>query len=122
MLIQDWRRHKPRCKAEIDSEAASHQQSQDPDDVSDGIVSSEPTVSAYDEDEEPVDGHMTIGDPNSRSTDGKERVVYMRDPRNPGETIRMTSRSMSAAFMREVRDSAFKGMDRRTAARTMASS
>ena len=48
-------------------------------------------------------------------TDGKERAVYIPDPTAPGKTIRMTSKTMPPAFMREVRDLYYQKIDNKNA-------
>ena len=83
---QDWKRHKPFCKPvvlpEVEPQVGADTVTE-PDNIS---RERHPNVDRF-------------------STDGKERVVYIPDPSAPGGTMRITSTTMSAPFMREMRES-----------------
>ncbi|KAI0075984.1 hypothetical protein K474DRAFT_1772898 [Panus rudis PR-1116 ss-1] len=90
----DWKRHKPICKHETMAKSA-----EGPELVNQAVVASKSTTAADIE-----RGDSTLGD--HLRTDGKETMIEMPAPGLPGGKIKMSSSTISPAFMKEIRQAA----------------
>ena len=90
-FLKDWKRHKPLCRPGAKAKDVS-------------------ATDASEDRTSPQDRNTVPGteDAEHFHTSGKEYSIDMPDPNDPTKTVRMSSTTMSAAYMREVRDSALK--------------